>query len=59
MKRIGNKILELQNRSACHKASTNLLRNNQIRKTFVDLHQNQTVVPIDKASGNVAIRFTD
>lgn len=40
-KKIGNKIINV--------------RNDQIRKTLTDFHQNYIVIPRDKASGKVAI----
>ena len=47
--------MEPKNSSASHKESSNMLRNHQIRKTLADFQQNYIVLPIDKASGKVAI----
>ena len=54
IKQIDNKIVELKNRAACHKA-INSPSNHQISKISVDLQQNYIPRPIDKASGNVGI----
>ena len=42
-KHIDNKIVKLKNRSACHKASTSLLRNHQIKKTLAEVHIKATL----------------
>ena len=53
-RKIGNKIVKLESRLLCSKASTYLLRIHQIRKPLAELYQNNVVVLIDKASDNGA-----
>lgn len=40
IKQSDNKTAELENKSACDKASINLLGNHHIKKILCDLHQN-------------------